>query len=69
MNASIFAEVLKIKLKKIKNIYKFITLNKKWGVKKMKICGKKLIAGAAALAMAIHNPNTFLIFETYLLET
>lgn len=53
MNASIFAEVLKIKLKKIKNIYKFITLNKKWGVKKMKICGKKLIAGAAALAMAM----------------
>ena len=46
-------EVLKIKLKKIKNIYKFITLNKKWGVKKMKICGKKLIAGAAALAMAM----------------
>ena len=39
-------------MKKIKNIYKFITLNKKWGVKKMKICGKKLIAGAAALAMA-----------------
>ncbi len=53
MNASVFAEVLKIKLKKIKNIYKFITLNKKWGVKKMKICGKKLIAGAAALAMAM----------------
>ena len=40
-------------MKKIKNIYKFITLNKKWGVKKMKICGKKLIAGAAALAMAM----------------
>ena len=40
-------------MKKIKNIYNFITLNKKWGVKKMKICGKKLIAGAAALAMAM----------------
>ena len=40
-------------MKKIKNIYKFITLNIKWGVKKMKICGKKLIAGAAALAMAM----------------
>lgn len=44
---------VKNKVEKNKKIYKFITLNKKWGVKKMKICGKKLIAGAAALAMAM----------------